>query len=305
MSVQISHISKKFGAQTAVNNLSFTAQPSQILGFLGPNGAGKTTTMKMITGYHTPDSGVIEVCGWDIAKNPRECKQALGYLPENNPLYKDMYIREYLLIFARLNGLFRPSSRVEEVLQLTGLIKEQNKKIAELSKGYRQRVGLSQALLHDPKVLILDEPTSGLDPNQIIEIRDLIRNIGKEKTIIFSTHIMQEVRMLCDRVIIINNGNLVADDAIESFQDRFQDRQIVHVEFRSEPDIRILKNLEGIDSIKTLSKTSYTLYSSSTQDLRDMIYTASVQNHWPIREIHRDRSSVEEVFTLLTRQDTK
>ncbi|MFN8280909.1 MAG: ATP-binding cassette domain-containing protein [Saprospiraceae bacterium] len=305
MSVQISHITKKFGAQTAVNNLSFTAQPSQILGFLGPNGAGKTTTMKMITGYHTPDSGVIEVCGWDIQKHPRECKQALGYLPENNPLYKDMYIREYLMIFARLNGLFRPISRVEEVLQLTGLVKEQNKKIAELSKGYRQRVGLSQALLHDPKVLILDEPTSGLDPNQIIEIRDLIRNIGKEKTIIFSTHIMQEVRMLCDRVIIINNGNLVADDPIESFQDRFQDRQIVHVEFRAEPDIRILKNLEGIDSIKSESKTSYKLYSSSSQDLRDIIYNASVQNHWPLREIHRDRSSVEEVFTLLTRQDTK
>lgn len=301
MSVQLHNITKIFGKQTAVDNLSFSAQPSEILGFLGPNGAGKTTTMKMITGFFQPNSGSIEVCGENIISQPIQTKKFIGYLPENNPLYKDMYVREYLLTFAHLYKIPNPQSRVEELIQLTGLTREQNKIIGTLSKGYRQRVGLSQALIHDPKVLILDEPTSGLDPNQILEIRELIRNIGKEKTIIFSTHIMQEVKMLCDRVIIINNGKLIVDDTIDELQGRLQNRQCVQVEFRNDPGIQAVKKIPQVDSVKTINSGHYALYSYGSEDLRDIVFDYCVQNNYPIRELIKDKSSVEEVFTLLTK----
>ena len=196
MSIQVEDLVKIYGSQRALNGISFTAEKGQILGFLGPNGAGKTTTMKILTGFLYPSSGKASVCGFDLTESPIEAKRKIGYLPEHNPLYKDMYIREYLLTFAKISHIQNPSKRVEELIEMTGLTKEQNKLIGSLSKGYRQRVGLSQALLHDPEVLILDEPTSGLDPNQIQDIRDLIRNFGKEKNLIFSTHIMQEVKAL-------------------------------------------------------------------------------------------------------------
>lgn len=305
MSIQVEDLVKIYGSQRALNGISFTAEKGQILGFLGPNGAGKTTTMKILTGFLYPTSGKASVCGFDLTESPIEAKRKIGYLPEHNPLYKDMYIREYLLTFAKISHIQNPSKRVEELIEMTGLTKEQNKLIGSLSKGYRQRVGLSQALLHDPEVLILDEPTSGLDPNQIQDIRDLIRNFGKEKTLIFSTHIMQEVKALCDRVIIINNGSIVADDPIDMLQEKLTGRQIVHVEFNKEVPVDLLKNIPGVQSVRTNGKARYTLYSSSSEDLRGLLFNFSVQNNWIIYEMNKDKNSVEEVFSLLTKSTTK
>ena len=216
-----------------------------------------------------------------------------------------MYIRESLLTVAKISQIQNPKKRVEELIELTGLTKEQNKLIGSLSKGYRQRVGLSQALLHDPEVLILDEPTSGLDPNQIQDIRDLIRNFGKEKTLIFSTHIMQEVKALCDRVIIINNGSIVADDPIDMLQEKLSDRQIVHVEFNKDLPIDLLKNIPGVQSVRTNGKARFTVYSSNQKDLREMLFNFSVQNNYIIYEMNKDKNSVEEVFSLLTKSSPK
>jgi len=215
MSVIVSNLTKTFGTQNAVNDLSFEAKPGEILGFLGPNGAGKSTTMKMVTTYLQPTSGTATVCGHDIVESDMDVRRHIGYLPEHNPLYKDMYIKEYLEFVARIHKVDNTKSRIDELIEITGLQKEQHKLISSISKGYRQRVGLAQALLHDPEVIILDEPTSGLDMNQLIEIRALIKKLGETKTVIFSTHIMQEVQALCDRVIIINEGQLVADDPID------------------------------------------------------------------------------------------
>ncbi|MEY4629335.1 MAG: hypothetical protein RLZZ595_1661 [Bacteroidota bacterium] len=215
MSIKVDHILKVYGAQKAVDTISFEVKQGEIVGFLGPNGAGKSTTMKMITGYLTPDGGKIEVCGLPVEGEALATKKKIGYLPELNPLYQDMYVREYLGFVAGLHKIPSPEKRVEEVVQLTGLTPEANKLIEQLSKGYKQRVGLAAALIHDPEVLILDEPTTGLDPNQIIEIREVIRKLGKEKTILFSTHILQEVEALCNRVIIINKGKIVADASLQ------------------------------------------------------------------------------------------
>ncbi|MBK9641855.1 MAG: gliding motility-associated ABC transporter ATP-binding subunit GldA [Saprospiraceae bacterium] len=305
MSIQVENLVKIYGSQRALNGISFTAGKGQILGFLGPNGAGKTTTMKILTGFLFPTSGKASVCGYDLSESPLEAKRKIGYLPEHNPLYKDMYIREYLLTFAKISQIQNPKKRVEELIELTGLTKEQNKLIGSLSKGYRQRVGLSQALLHDPEVLILDEPTSGLDPNQIQDIRDLIRNFGKEKTLIFSTHIMQEVKALCDRVIIINNGSIVADDPIDMLQEKLSDRQIVHVEFNKDLPIDLLKNIPGVQSVRTNGKARFTVYSSNQKDLREMLFNFSVQNNYIIYEMNKDKNSVEEVFSLLTKSSPK
>lgn len=300
MSVSLHNITKSFGSQKAVDNVSFSVNPSEILGFLGPNGAGKTTTMKVITGFHKADKGTVKVCGIDIDESPLEARSMMGYLPEHNPLYKDMYVREYLMTFAKMSKVDMPKSRVEEMIETTGLTKEQNKIIGTLSKGYRQRVGLSQALLHNPKVLILDEPTSGLDPNQIQEIRDLIRQISKDKTIIFSTHIMQEVKTLCDRVIIINNGILVADDPIHKLQTRFTNHQLVNIEFRNDPGIEALKKLRQIDKVHSIGKNRYSFSSQMNTDLRDFLMDECQNNNWPIREITKEKNSVEEVFSKLT-----
>jgi len=215
MSIKVDHILKVYGAQKAVDTISFEVKQGEIVGFLGPNGAGKSTTMKMITGYLTQDGGKIEVCGLPVEGEALATKKKIGYLPELNPLYQDMYVREYLGFVAGLHKIPSPEKRVEEVVQLTGLTPEANKLIEQLSKGYKQRVGLAAALIHDPEVLILDEPTTGLDPNQIIEIREVIRTLGKEKTILFSTHILQEVEALCNRVIIINKGKIVADASLQ------------------------------------------------------------------------------------------
>lgn len=218
MSISVSNLTKFYGSQKVVNNISFEINQGEIVGFLGPNGAGKSTTMKMITGFIEANEGNIEVCGISVKKNKLAIKKKIGYLPEANPLYFDLYIREYLAFIAGIHSIKNSKKRIEEVIKLVGLTVEANKKIGQLSKGYKQRVGLAAALIHDPEVLILDEPTSGLDPNQIIEIRAVIQNLGKKKTILFSSHIMQEVEAICKRVIIINKGNIVADDQVDSIR---------------------------------------------------------------------------------------
>ena len=218
MSISVSNLTKFYGSQKVVNNISFEINQGEIVGFLGPNGAGKSTTMKMITGFIEANEGNIEVCGISVKKNKLAIKKKIGYLPEANPLYFDLYIREYLAFIAGIHTIKESKKRIEEVIKLVGLTAEANKKIGQLSKGYKQRVGLAAALIHDPEVLILDEPTSGLDPNQIIEIRTVIQNLGKKKTILFSSHIMQEVEAICKRVIIINKGNIVADDQVDSIR---------------------------------------------------------------------------------------
>lgn len=214
MSITVSNLVKIYGTQTAVNNLSFSLKKGEVVGFLGPNGAGKSTTMKMITTYLPPSAGTASVCGFDVVKQSMDVRKKIGYLPEANPLYYDMYVREYLELSAGIHGINKPKDRIEEMIALTGLSKEAHKKIGMLSKGYKQRTGLAQAMLHDPEVLILDEPTSGLDPIQIVEIRELITRIGKEKTVLLSTHIMQEVEAMCSRVIIISSGNMVLDESL-------------------------------------------------------------------------------------------
>jgi ABC-2 type transport system ATP-binding protein len=218
MSIQVSGLTKVYGEQKAVDAISFSLKKGEIVGFLGPNGAGKSTTMKMITGYLPPTGGTASVCGFDVQEQPMDVRKRVGYLPEANPLYHDMYVREYLEFSAGIHGISNAKARIEEMIRTTGLTKEAHKKIGALSKGYKQRVGLAQAMLHNPEVLILDEPTSGLDPNQIVEIRDLIINIGKEKTVLLSTHIMQEVQAMCSRIIVINNGTIVADDTIDGLR---------------------------------------------------------------------------------------
>ncbi len=218
MSIEVSGLGKNYGAQKAVDNLSFTLNKGEIVGFLGPNGAGKSTTMKMITGYLAPDAGWAKVCGIDVSLDPIAAKQKIGYLPEANPLYHEMYVREYLDFIAGIHGIVNKKSAIELAIQLTGLGPESTKKIGQLSKGYKQRVGLAAALIHDPEVLVLDEPTSGLDPNQIIEIRNVIKTQGKNKTVLFSSHILQEVIAICDRVIIIHKGRMVANDTLASLQ---------------------------------------------------------------------------------------
>ena len=218
MSIEVSGLGKNYGAQKAVDNLSFSVEKGEIVGFLGPNGAGKSTTMKMITGYLSPDAGLAKVCGIDISFDPIAAKQKIGYLPEANPLYHDMYVREYLDFIAGVHQISNKKSAIDSVIQLTGLSPESSKKIGQLSKGYKQRVGLAAALIHDPQVLVLDEPTSGLDPNQIIEIRNVIKAQGANKTVLFSSHILQEVTAICDRVIIINKGKMVANDSIANLQ---------------------------------------------------------------------------------------
>ncbi len=302
MSIVVNQITKIYGTQHAVDELSFTAHKGEILGFLGPNGAGKTTTMKMLSCYIKPSSGSAEICGYNILTHPLEVKKHIGYLPENNPLYKDMYIREYLECFARLSKVEGVQKRINDLIELTGLGPEQNKTIGSVSKGYRQRVGLSQALLHNPEVLILDEPTSGLDPNQLVEIRSLIRNIGKEKTLIFSTHIMQEVKSLCDRVVIIKNGKLVADDSIEVLQEKLGDRQMVTIEFSTEIPISNIKSLPYVQFVKQSGKHQFTIYSDSAKDLRELLFQTSVSNGWVIYEMNKTKNSIEDVFNVLTKQ---
>lgn len=301
MSVVVENLSKHYGAQKALNRVSFTARKGEIVGLLGPNGAGKTTTMKILTCFIPQTEGVAKVCDFDVTQDPIEVRKRIGYLPEHNPLYKEMYIKEYLSFIAGLYNIKDKKGRVTEMIEMVGLQKEQHKKIQALSKGYRQRVGLAQSMMHDPEVLILDEPTSGLDPNQLSEIRDLIRNIGKEKTVIFSSHIMQEVQAICDRVIIINNGKLVANDSIDKLQGRGSKTQSLLIETKQTlPEKLLLKNNKVI-SIKSLGNKKYQVVGEKDIDLRELVFEFAVSNKLTLLQLHLEKTSVEDVFQELTK----
>ncbi len=302
MSVIVKDLVKIYGEQRAVDGISFEAHKGKILGFLGPNGAGKSTTMKIATSYIPPSSGSIHVCGIDVVQNPIEAKKKVGYLPEHNPLYLDMYVHEYLQFVGGLHGIKgNPlKSTIADKIQLTGLTLEQNKKIGALSKGYRQRVGLAQALLHDPEVLILDEPTTGLDPNQIVEIRQLIRNFGKEKTVIFSSHIMQEVQLLCDEVVIINKGKIVANNDIQNLAKETKPSKIITVEFEREIADEMLQKITGISSIERLQNNKVRLKTDSNADIRSEIFRWASDNQLPLVGLSLEESNMEDIFRELT-----
>lgn len=301
MSVKVQHLSKIYGEQKAVNDLSFEAKSGEVLGFLGPNGAGKTTTMKILTCFIPQTEGKAEVCGYDVEKDPLEVRKQIGYLPEHNPLYKDMYVKEYLQFVARLHKIGNIKQRVSEMIELTGLQREQHKLIGTLSKGYRQRVGLAQAMIHDPQVLILDEPTSGLDPNQLAEIRALIQHLGEKKTVLFSTHIMQEVQALCHRVLIINKGKLVANDPIDQLQSRFKGETLITVEFKQKVGADQLKAIKGVKTTRALGEKRWQLTTPINQDVREAVFKFAVDQQLTLLEMHKEDISVEEVFRQLTK----
>lgn len=301
MSIKVSALTKIYGTQLAVDHISFELKKGEIVGFLGPNGAGKSTTMKMITGYIPPTDGTASVCGFDIQLQPMEVRKRIGYLPEANPLYYDMYVREYLEFAAGIYGLTTPKAKINEMIALTGLTKEMHKKIGALSKGYKQRVGLAQALLHDPEVLILDEPTSGLDPNQILEIRDLILRIGKEKTVLLSTHIMQEVQAMCNRVIIIANGKLVADDAIDKLQVANVQKSALIVQFESEVAADVLGNIAAASAVENVGQHKWKIVTENPDALRKNIMRWALDNNVNINSLQAEELSLEEVFRTLTK----
>lgn len=300
MSVTVSGLTKVYGEQRAVDSISFSLKKGEIVGFLGPNGAGKSTTMKMVTGYLPPTEGVATVCGFDPAVQPLEARKRLGYLPEANPLYFDMYVREYLLFAAGIHGLGKASkTRVEDMIQRTGLSREAHKKLGALSKGYKQRAGLAQAMLHDPEVLILDEPTSGLDPNQIVEIRELITGIGKEKTVLLSTHIMQEVQAMCSRVLIIARGRLVADDPIEALQKKGGAGALV-VQFEKAVDEASLRRIKGVKTVQRAGDNRFKLSTDTLDVTRREVMQWALNNDASIAAMQAETQSLEEVFRSLT-----
>ena len=300
MSVIVNQLTKVYGTQIAVNHISFTAEPGKIVGFLGPNGAGKSTTMKMITGFIPPSDGTASVCGFDINTHSMDVRKCLGYLPENNPLYLDMYVKEFLSFIAGLQHLENSAMRIKEMIQQTGLEREQYKKISQLSKGYRQRVGLAQAMLHDPKVLILDEPTTGLDPNQLVEIRKLIKQLGKEKTVILSTHIMQEVEAVCDQVVIINKGLIVANDETKNLQAAALQQVTYVVEFDQEIQKQALLKIDGVIAAQVLADKSWVLQTNTLVDVRKNIFDFAVKNNLVLLSIQKEEEKLEDIFRKLT-----
>jgi ABC-2 type transport system ATP-binding protein len=300
MSIEVKNLLKEYGEQKAVNNISFKVEKGEIVGFLGPNGAGKSTTMKIITGYLQPTGGEAWVCGINVADDPLESKKKIGYLPELNALYYDMYVREYLGFIASVHKVEDAKKKIEEVIELTGLKTESRKKIGQLSKGYKQRTGLAAALIHDPEVLILDEPTSGLDPNQIIEIREVIRKQGQQKTVLFSSHILQEVEAICDRVIIIHRGQLVADDTLSKLQRGNKETATVIVQFKETVDKAVVEKIKGIDRIDTSSPGTFRLQTSNPESVRKQILELAVNNNLNIVSLQSESQSLESIFRELT-----
>ncbi len=296
MSIRVEAVSKRFGAQQALDQVSFTVRKGEVVGFLGPNGAGKSTLMKILTAYYRADSGTAEVAGFDVQASPQEVKRNLGYLPEHNPLYLDLYVKEYLAFCASVYGLGK--DRIAEVIIQTGLDPEAGKKIGQLSKGYRQRVGLAAALLHDPQVLILDEPTTGLDPNQLVEIRRLIRSIGKDKTILLSTHIMKEVEAVCDRVLIINKGRLVADATLDTL--RANDTQVIEVEFDYRVEEALLRQLPHLETVRNTGGFVYELSFTTAEDMRPAVFDFAHDHELKTLQLSRKTKNLESLFTELT-----
>lgn len=301
MSVHIQHITKIYGEQKALNDVSFRVEGGQVVGFLGPNGAGKTTMMKIITCFIPQTSGTATVCGYDVTEQSIEVRKLVGYLPEHNPLYLEMYVKEYLEFIAGLHKITgTKKKRIGEMIEITGLQLEQNKKIGALSKGYRQRVGLAQSLIHDPKVLILDEPTSGLDPNQLTEIRNLIKSIGKEKTVILSTHIMQEVEAICDRVIIINKGSIVADETTSILRKSSSQEDIILAEFDKPCSKNLLTSIEGVASVEMITETQWKLISDGKTDIRPLVFQFAVQHQLTVLSMQKQEQKLEDIFHQLT-----
>lgn len=304
MSIIAKEITKVYGKQKALDSVSLEVNAGEVVGLLGPNGAGKSTMMKIISCFLPPTSGIVEVDGFDIIQQELEVKKRVGYLPENNPLYLDMYVREYLGFLAGIHKLGRKKkARVNEIIDITGLGLEQNKKIGALSKGYRQRVGLAQALLHDPSVLILDEPTSGLDPNQLLDIRSLIQEIGKEKTILLSTHIMQEVEAICDRAIIIHLGKIVADDSTKNISKRSGGKDIIRIEFSGKVDEAKLRKIIGLTKASMLEGNLWEIEASQEKDIREDIFHFAVDQGISVLSLSRQQQSLEEAFQALTTKD--
>jgi ABC-2 type transport system ATP-binding protein len=296
MSISVQHIRKSFGTQQALDDISFSIRKGEIVGFLGPNGAGKSTLMKILTTYYRADSGSASVNGYDVASQPREVQRSLGYLPEHNPLYLELYVREYLSFNASVYGVGK--KRIAEVVEQTGLSPEAHKKIGQLSKGYRQRVGLAAALLHQPEVLILDEPTTGLDPNQLLEIRKLIREVGEQKTILLSTHIMKEVEAVCDRVLIIDRGHLVADRTMEDL--RRDEHQVIEVEFDYRVEEVLLQRLPHVASVRNTGGFVYEIHFSTSTDMRGVVFDFAHDNQLKTLQLSRKTKNLELLFTELT-----
>jgi ABC-2 type transport system ATP-binding protein len=336
MSIKVDHITKLYGTQKALDDISLDIKPGEVVGLLGPNGAGKSTLMKILTSYIPPTSGEAFVCGFDVLEQSMDVRKRVGYLPENNPLYTDLYVREFLKFISGIDHRERgqksevrsrkrdtnadvgsgvSTKRIEEIIKITGLETEQHKKIGALSRGYRQRVGLAQALLHNPEVLILDEPTSGLDPNQLVEIRGLIQSIGKEKTVMMSTHIMQEVEAICDRTVIIHNGKIVADDKTKNLQKIQSSKVVIRVEFDKPVAKKLLMGIKGIKGAEVLhviekgpgsripdpGSASWTLESESSVDIRPAVFKFAVDNDLTVLSLQREEHRLEEVFQELTK----
>ncbi|MBC9796189.1 gliding motility-associated ABC transporter ATP-binding subunit GldA [Sinomicrobium weinanense] len=301
MSIEVTHISKAYGSQKALNDVSFSLKKGEVVGFLGPNGAGKSTMMKILTTYIAANGGQARVNGFDVATQKKDVQKSIGYLPEHNPLYLDMYVKEYLGFSASIYGSAGKKTgkeRIKEVIDLTGLSPEAHKKIGQLSKGYRQRTGLAAAMLHDPEVLILDEPTTGLDPNQLIEIRSLIRDMGQEKTVLLSTHIMQEVEAICDRVIIINKGEIVADKKLASLREGTE--QIIEVEFDYRVEPLLLENLPQVQSVNNIYDFVYELRFNTTKDMRPAVFDFAHDNGLKTLKLNKKNKNLESLFRELT-----
>lgn len=298
MSIEVKNISKSYGSQKALDNISFSIQKGEIVGFLGPNGAGKSTLMKILTTYLASDEGTATVNDEDVSQNPKAVQRSIGYLPEHNPLYLDLYVREYLAFNADVYKV--PKSRINEVIELTGLNPESHKKIGELSKGYRQRVGLTNALLHNPNVLILDEPTTGLDPNQLLEIRNLIKNAGKDKTVFLSTHIMQEVEAICDRVIIINKGKIVTDKKLDNLVSE-QNEQIIEVEFDYKIEEQLIAKIENLISFKNIHDMTWELVFKTDKDMRPAVFDFANENGLKTLQLNQKNKNLEAVFREITK----
>lgn len=303
MVVSVSHLTKTYGTQKAIDNLSFEVKPGEVLGFLGPNGAGKTTTMKVITCFMPPTSGTVSLGEYNIFDHPLEVRRLIGYLPEHNPLYPDMYVHEFLDFASRIYRIdpARRKSRIAEVIEMTGLGREQHKKIGMLSKGYRQRVGLAQALIHDPQVLILDEPTSGLDPNQLVDIRKLIREVGKSKTVIFSSHILSEVEAIADRAVIINRGRIVADESMQTLRNRAEGEVIVEAELtRAGFDFSVLETEPGFKTFRQVNENQFQLITEVGFDIREKLFWECARQENPLIGLAQQTFHLEDVFRRLT-----
>lgn len=307
MDITVKNLTKVYGPQKAVDNISFEVKTGEILGFLGPNGAGKTTTMKILSCYMSPSQGDVQVGNYDIFSSPEEIKRRIGYLPENNPLYLEMPVMEYLQFVAQLQGVTKAQlpGRLKEIVGMCGLNREKHKKIGELSKGYRQRVGLAQALIHDPEILILDEPTTGLDPNQIVEIRNLIREIGQEKTILLSTHILPEVEATCDRILIINKGKIVADGTPDTLRNRAQGEETIRVQIKAPGDAGLFDSLMGMKSVAMVDplaegENRFTIVSKDNMSAREEVFHLCVEKGWVLTELTPIETKLEDIFRDLT-----